>query len=137
MDFTELKDNFVLLDGWSERYAYLIELGQKLPPYPDAARDSAHRVHGCQSQVWMLADAEGKPEPRLRLQADSDAHIVRGLIAVLLLLFDGKTAAEIATVDEAQAFAELGLDKHLSRGRSDGLRAMVRRIRALAGSLAV
>ena len=131
----EITDNFSLLDEWDDRYRYLIELGRTLEPLPDAARTDAHKVQGCASQVWLLTSVESDREgaPVLRFVGDSDAHIVRGLIAVLLALYSGKPAREILAVDALGLFAQLGLRDHLTPQRSNGLRAMVERIRAEAG----
>ena len=130
----EITDNFSLLDEWDDRYRYLIELGRTLEPLPDAARTDAHKVQGCASQVWLLTSVEpdGEGAPVLRFVGDSDAHIVRGLIAVLLALYSGKTAREILAIDALGLFGQLGLREHLTPQRSNGLRAMVERIRAEA-----
>ena len=128
----ELFESFELLDDWQDRYRYIIELGRSLPPLPEGARNAETKVKGCMSQVWLVAERlEGEP-PRLRLLADSDAHIVRGLVAILLQIFSERTAAEILATDPRPIFAELGLDKHLSAGRSNGLLSMVGRIKDLA-----
>jgi cysteine desulfuration protein SufE len=130
----EIIDNFSLLDEWEDRYRYLIELGRNLEPLPDAARTDSHKVQGCASQVWLLTTvqpgADGAPE--LIFVGDSDAHIVRGLIAVLLSLYSGKPAREILAVDALGLFDRLGLREHLTPQRSNGLRAMVERIQAEA-----
>lgn len=130
----EITDNFSLLDEWDDRYRYLIELGRTLEPLPDSARDDAHKVQGCASQVWLLTSVEsdGEGAPVLRFVGDSDAHIVRGLIAVLLALYSGKPAREILAVDALALFDRLGLREHLTPQRSNGLRAMVERIRTEA-----
>jgi len=130
----EITDNFSLLDEWDDRYRYLIELGRTLEPLPDSARDDAHKVQGCASQVWLLTSVEsdGEGAPVLRFVGDSDAHIVRGLIAVLLALYSGKPAREILAVDALGLFDQLGLREHLTPQRSNGLRAMVERIRTEA-----
>lgn len=122
----DVRDTFELLDDWGDRYAYLIELGGELSPYPEAFRDTDHKVKGCLSQVWLHSELK---DGVLCLSADSDAHIVRGLVALVLLVFDRKTPAEIKAIDEKLILAELGLDKHLSPGRSNGLHAMIKSIK--------
>lgn len=131
-DINALIDDFALLDNWEQRYRHVIELGAGLPAFPAAARDDAHRVRGCVSQVWLLAEPEPGPPPRITYYADSDAHIVRGLAAILMRMYSGRTAEEILSIDPEATFAKLELDEHLSPQRSNGLRAMVDRIRELA-----
>jgi len=114
-----------------ERLRLLVDLGAELPAFPDAARTPDNLVRGCQSQVWLDALAEGTP-PRLHLSADADAQIVRGLVALLLILFSGRTVAEIPAIDAEAVFARLDLARQLTPGRQNGLHAMVARIRALA-----
>jgi len=128
MDMQELVDNFALFDDWEGRYEYLISLGRELPPMDDALKTEAAKVRGCMSQVWLVLgwDADGK----LTMAADSDAQIVRGLIAVLRTLFAGRTATEISDIDVAAAFARLGLDQHLSPNRRNGFFSMVEAVRA-------
>lgn len=128
----DVRDTFELLDEWGDRYAYLIELGGELSPYPEAFRDSDHKVKGCLSQVWLHSEYE---DGVMHLFADSDAHIVRGLVALVLLVFDGKSPAEVEATDEKPILAELGLDKHLSPGRSNGLHSMIKRIKRDAAAL--
>jgi cysteine desulfuration protein SufE len=125
--FEELKDEFDLLGDWEERYRHVIDLGRGLEPLTDAERTDANKVRGCASQVWLVRalGADG----RLRFRGDSDAHIVRGLIAILFRLFSGRTPAEILGVDARAAFDRLGLIGALSAQRSNGLFAMVERIR--------
>lgn len=129
MDIDEIVENFEVLEPGEERYRFLIELGKELPGLPDAFKTDEHIVRGCLSRVWMTAERDGD---RLHLLADSDAFIVRGLIAILLALYDGRTVEEIAALDPQQTFATVGLEQHLSLGRRNGLHAMVQRIRALA-----
>lgn len=131
--FEEIVADFAFLDDWDERYKYLIDLGRRLPPYPEEKRDEARKVRGCASQVWLDVRVEGG---RLRFLGDSDAHIVKGLVAVVLALFDDKAPADIASVDAAAALAPLDLGAHLTPQRSNGLAAMVRRIRDIAASTA-
>ena len=137
--FQELEADFDLLDDWEERYRYIIELGRTLPAFPDAERTAATKVQGCVSQVWIksrLEPQDGKIV--LHFIGDSDAIIVRGLIAILRILFDGRDASKVAATDAGEKLARLGLDQHLTPQRSNGLAAMVRRIKtdaaaALAG----
>ncbi|WP_367718830.1 SufE family protein [Nitratireductor sp. GISD-1A_MAKvit] len=129
-------DDFAFLDDWEERYRYIIDLGRELPPYPESARDEAHRVRGCASQVWLHTDRGEGADPILTFQGDSDAHIVRGLVAIMMLLFSGKRASEVLATDAEEAMRQLGLDEHLSPQRANGLRAMVQRIRSEASAAA-
>ena len=127
----EIKDNFELLEDWDDRYRYVIELGRTLTPMPDAEHSAANKVNGCASQVWLsrqLRDEAG--EPVLTYLGDSDAHIVRGLIAILLALMSGRSARDILATDPIQVFDQLGFKEHLTPQRSNGLRAMVERIRS-------
>jgi cysteine desulfuration protein SufE len=139
MSIDDIRADFALLDDWEDRYRYLIELGRGLAPLPEALRTQANKVRGCASQVWLAsstrANGAGTP-PALELRGDSDAHIVRGLIAVLFALFDGKTPAEILGTDANAVFAGLGLKEHLTPQRSNGFFSMVERIRADAQALA-
>lgn len=123
-----IREDFSLIDDWEERYRYIIELGAALPPFPDEWKDEAHKVRGCVSQVWLHIDRSGDADPVLNIRGDSDAHIVRGLVAVTLALFSGRKASDIAAIDAAATFSELGLDEHLTPQRSNGLRSMVARI---------
>ena len=134
MTLDKLISNFELLPDWEERYGYLIDLGKKLPGLPESEKNEAHRVHGCQAMVWMKMEPDPARPGALLLRADSDAFIVRGLIAVLQLLYHGRTPAEILEVDAKSVLSRLGLDQHLSPTRKNGLFAMVERIRTLARS---
>jgi len=134
MTLEKLISNFESLDDWEERYAYLIELGKKLPGLAEAEKTEANRVHGCQAMVWLRLDPEPSRPAALRMRADSDAFIVRGLIAVLQMIYDEHTAPEILQADAKAILGRLGLDKHLSPTRKNGLFSMVERIRALARS---
>ena len=127
----EITDNFDLLDEWDDRYRYVIELGRTLPPLADAAHNEENKVRGCASQVWLLThvDRDGAGGPVLRFEGDSDAHIVRGLIAILFALVSGKPANEILKADPLAVFDQLGLRENLTPQRSNGLRSMVGRIR--------
>jgi cysteine desulfuration protein SufE len=131
MSIEEIIDNFSLLEEWDDRYRYLIELGRALPPLPDTARTDANKVQGCASQVWLATSVkpDGAGGPVLDFRGDSDAHIVRGLIAVLFTLFSGKDARQILTTDAVALFEKLGLRDHLTPQRSNGFRSMVERIR--------
>jgi cysteine desulfuration protein SufE len=132
MTLDDLRENFAFLDDWMEKYRMIIELGQQLERLPDEARVGENKVLGCQSQVWLVGEPSREREGGLHFVADSDAHIVRGLVAIVLMIFDHKTAEEIRAIDPRPIFQELELDQHLSQGRSNGLLAMVGRIKALA-----
>jgi cysteine desulfuration protein SufE len=123
---------FDLIDDWEERYRYVIELGRDLPDFPEHLRTDANKVRGCVSQVWLATDIDGGPDrrPMLHFQGDSDALIVRGLIAILLSMFKGRTPAEIRDTDPEAIFRQLELREHLTPQRSNGLTAMIRRIHA-------
>ncbi len=125
-----IEGDFYYLQDWEDRYRYLIELGRNLEPIPPHERNGANKVSGCASQVWLWTRVLGDGKLRLRFVGDSDAHIVRGLIAILIALYDGKTASEITAIDAEAVFARLDLAAHLSSQRSNGLRSMVARIRA-------
>ena len=129
---SEIQADFALLDEWEDRYRYVIELGRMLKPLPDELRTDANKVRGCASQVWFASNItrqDGCGSPQLSFEADSDAHIVRGLIAILFAIYDGNSADEILARDSEPIFAELGLKDHLTRQRSNGLASMVERIR--------
>ena len=131
MDIDEIRDNFSVLDDWDDRYRYVIELGRALEPLPDEEHTAQNKVQGCVSQVWLskrLDRANG--QPRLRYLGDSDAHIVRGLIAILLTLYSGRSPQEILATDATAVFDEFGFREHLTPQRSNGLRSMVERIRS-------
>ena len=126
----EIVANFELLDEWEERYRYLIELGRMLPALPAEAHNDANKVQGCASQVWLDRSIEpATPEPILRWRGDSDAHIVRGLIALLLAFYSGKPPSKVLGTDALELFQKLGLSEHLTPQRSNGVRSMVERIR--------
>jgi cysteine desulfuration protein SufE len=124
-----IRDDFAFLDDWEDRYRYIIDLGRELPAFPDAARDDAHKVQGCVSQVWLETKRGPGPDPVLSFLGDSDAHIVRGLVAIMLTLFSGKRAQAVLSTDAEATMHELGLDEHLTPQRANGLRSMIKRIR--------
>ena len=133
----EIIENFTLLDEWDDRYRYVIELGRMLPPLPEHAHTEANKVRGCASQVWLLTHVKpdgGAAGPILSFDGDSDAHIVRGLIAILLALYSGKHAKEILDTDALELFERIRLRDGLTPQRSNGLRSMVERIRAEANA---
>ncbi len=134
--FAEIADNFSFLDDWEDRYKYLIELGQSLPPLPESVRVPQNKVSGCVSQVWLTATGSADSPTRIFFQGDSDAMIVKGLVAVLLALYSGRPAAEIVQTDAIAVLDELGLREHLTAQRSNGLIAMVKRMQAEAAALA-
>ena len=130
----EILENFALLDEWDDRYRYVIELGRTLPPLAESAHTEANKVRGCASQVWLLTHVKpnGPTGPVLTFEGDSDAHIVRGLIAILFALYSSKHAREILTLDALKLFDSIGLRENLTPQRSNGLRSMIERIQAEA-----
>ena len=133
-DLEEIIRNFEFLDDWEDRYRYLIELGRALPPYPDDARDEAHLVRGCASQVWLETSHDDGADPTFTVRADSDAHIVRGLVALALAAYDGKRASEIDAFEIAPVLSRIGLDEHLTPQRANGFASLVGRIKGEAAS---
>ncbi|AKR54714.1 cysteine desufuration protein SufE [Youhaiella tibetensis] len=129
--FLDIAENLSFLDDWEDRYRYIIELGQALPPLAPEERSEANRVHGCVSQVWLVSSEDGE---NLTYRGESDAMIVRGLVAILVAIYSGRPAREIAQTDAIALFDELGLREHLTTQRSNGLVAMVNRIRSEATS---
>jgi len=131
-DIEEIIDNFSALDDWDDRYRYLIELGRELPPLAETAHSDANKVQGCASQVWLDTSVRpnGTGGPVLTFAGDSDAHIVRGLIAILFANFSGKNAKDILAIDAPALFQRMGLREHLTPQRSTGFRSMVERIRS-------
>jgi cysteine desulfuration protein SufE len=131
-DIDEIIDNFSLLDEWDDRYRYLIELGRELPPLAPEAHSDANKVQGCASQVWLDTSVRpnGTGGPVLSFEGDSDAHIVRGLIAILFAMYSGRNAKDILAADAVALFEKLGLREHLTPQRSNGFRSMVERIRS-------
>ena len=134
VSFDDIVADFELLEDWEDRYRYVIELGRTLPPLPESARSEANKVQGCASQVWLLTHVKpnGSSGPVLTFEGDSDAHIVRGLIAILFALYSGKGAREIIDIDAIDLFDRIGLRENLTPQRSNGLRSMVQRIRTEA-----
>jgi cysteine desulfuration protein SufE len=132
----DIIENFTLLDQWDDRYRYVIELGRELPGLPESEQTEANKVRGCASQVWLVTHV--KPDraagPVLTFEGDSDAHIVRGLVAILIALYSGKSAKEILGTDAIALFDRLGLRDGLTPQRSNGVRSMVERIRAEANA---
>lgn len=132
----DIVENFTLLDEWDDRYRYVIELGRALPSLPESAHTDANKVQGCASQVWLLShvDSNGASGPVMTFEGDSDAHIVRGLVAILIALYSGKGAREILATDALALFDRIGLRENLTPQRSNGLRSMVERIRTEAAA---
>lgn len=132
----DLVESFEMFDDWEDRYRFLIDLGKDLPPFPDEERTDENKVRGCQSNVWMIASPHGvNGHTNIDFLADSDAHIVRGLIAILHRVYSGRSSDEILKFDAEELFGKLGLDQHLSMGRRNGLAGMVARIKTLAAQL--
>ena len=131
-DIGDIIGNFSVLDDWDDRYRYLIELGRELPPLSAAAHSDTNKVQGCASQVWLdtTVRPNGAGAPMLTFEGDSDAHIVRGLIAILFSVYSGKNARDILATDAIKLFEEMGLREHLTPQRSNGFRSMVERIRS-------
>ena len=131
MTIDEIIENFEFLDDWDDRYRYLIELGRELAPLPEAAHNDENKVRGCASQVWLQTEVERGPDgvPVLHFLGDSDAHIVRGLVALTLAFFNGRPAPDIVKADAQNLFKQLGFEQHLTPQRSNGLRSMVDRIK--------
>ena len=131
-DIDEIVGNFSVLDDWDDRYRYLIELGRELEPLSAAAHNDINKVQGCASQVWLdtTVRPDGASGPVLIFIGDSDAHLVRGLIAILFAVYSGKSARDILSTDAVKLFEELGLKEHLTPQRSNGFRSMVERIRS-------
>ena len=134
--FEAIVEDFEFLDEWEDRYRYVIDLGRKMPEMDPDHKMDATRVHGCASQVWIMPEIEGQgPDATIRFSGDSDAMIVRGLIAVLHALYNGLSAHEAVSTDALAALGRLGLDQHLSAQRSNGLRAMIERLDGIARKL--
>lgn len=132
-EFEDIVETFGFFDDWEDRYRHVIEMGKALPPLDDSQRIPATKVEGCASQVWIVPEIHGEgPGARLTFQGDSDAMIVKGLIAILHALYSGETVAEAQRIDAEAELGRLNLHEHLSSQRSNGLRAMVARLRAIA-----
>jgi len=133
MSLKNITSDFEFLDEWEDRYRYIIELGRTLDPLSEQDRSDKNKVQGCASQVWLATKIESdavSDKPRLSFSGDSDAHIVRGLIAILFAIYSGKTASEICNTDAHAVFRELGLAEHLTPQRSNGFASMVERIQS-------
>jgi cysteine desulfuration protein SufE len=129
----DLVEDFELFEDWEERYRYIVDLGKKLPPMPEEEKIEDNKVRGCMSQVWMTSQVDDSTEPStLSFRADSDAFIVKGLIAILLELYSGRTPQEITELDATEALTRLGLESHLSPNRRNGFVAIVGRIKSEA-----
>lgn len=130
-------DDFAYLDDWQDRMSYVIELGKALPELPEGDRTAENKVQGCASQVWLVSHPADGADPTMTFEGDSDAHIVRGLVAIVLAIFSGKTASEIMAIDALDLFSQMRLIEFLTAQRANGLRSMLNRIRAeAAGQLA-
>ncbi len=137
-DIDTIKDDFAFLDDWEDRYRYVIELGKAMPDLPEEDRTDANKVRGCASQVWLVTEtaAGDDADPVMVFRGDSDAHIVRGLVAILLAAASGRKASDLSTLDAGLLLDELGLGEHLTAQRANGLRSMVERIKAEAARAA-
>ncbi len=129
MTIDDLIENFEFLDGWEDKYRYIIELGEKMPPFPDNLKTDEWKVRGCQSQVWLVPSKEGE---KISFRGDSDAMIVKGLIAIVLMIYNNKSPSEIKAVAVEDIFAKLGLEEHLSPSRRNGLISMTEKIKQYA-----
>ena len=129
MTIEQLYDDFEFIDDWEERYRYVIELGRNLPDISEDLKTDANKVRGCASQVWLVA---GSKADKLNFQGDSDAHIVKGLLAILIMLYSKKTAQQVLEIDAKAVFHKLGLEEHLSAQRANGLAAMIERVKTYA-----
>ncbi|MEQ8440463.1 MAG: SufE family protein [Alphaproteobacteria bacterium] len=132
----DLVEDFELFEDWEERYRYIVDLGKKLPPLSSSEMSEDNKVRGCMSQVWLVSEPDTSANPPVvHYRADSDAFIVKGLIAILLELYSGRTPDEIQALDAGEALGKLGLESHLSPNRRNGFVAMVDRIKADAKAL--
>jgi cysteine desulfuration protein SufE len=133
----QIIDDFAYLDDWQDRMSFVIELGKALPELPDGERTAENKVQGCASQVWLVSHPAAGADPVMTFEGDSDAHIVRGLVAIVLAIYSGKTASEIMAIDALELFSQMRLIEFLTAQRANGLRSMLNRIRAeAAGQLA-
>jgi len=131
MSLETILDNFEFLDDWEDKYRYVIELGKAMPTFPKEHQTNENKVEGCVSQVWLIKTiSDDKADPVISYQGDSDAHIVKGLVAIVLAAFSGKSASSIQAFDTNELFKKIGLNEHLTPQRSNGLNAMVQRIKA-------
>lgn len=133
-DISTIIEDFEFLDEWEDKYRYVIELGKALPEFSDAARTAENKVNGCVSQVWLDSKIINSDQKILHFDGDSDAHIVRGLVAIMIAAISDRPAQEIAKFDAEALFSKLGLDSHLTPQRSNGLRAMVSRMKSTAAA---
>lgn len=127
-----IRSDFELLDDWEDRYRYIIDLGKELAPLTESEKSDSNKVQGCVSQVWLIPERGTGENPVISFRGDSDAHIVRGLVALVLAIYSGKHKSEIGSIDALSILKDLGLDQHLSPQRSNGLKSMIMRIRAEA-----
>ncbi len=136
--YEKLVEDFEFLDDWEDKYRYVIEIGRELEDMPDEDKVEANKVQGCVSQVWLTyeVDDANSDDPIITFRGDSDAHIVRGLVAIMLSAYSGKHASEIVKLDENAIFSRLGLIENLTPQRANGLRAMVKRIKQEAAKVA-
>ena len=134
-DLQTILDDFSFLDDWEDRYRYVIELGKALPDLAESEKTAENKVQGCASQVWLVSEAGDGADPVMQFKGDSDAHIVRGLVAIVLAVYSGKQASDVAKLDAISVFSEIGLVEHLSAQRANGLRSMVNRIRETAARI--
>jgi len=130
----ELIDTFEMLGEWEERYRYLIDLGRKLQPLTEAEHSEANKVRGCMSQVWLVSEETADSSPKLKFRGDSDAHIVKGLVAVLMVLYSERSPREILDTNINDAFEKLGLEGHITMNRRNGFYSMVEKIREMAAA---
>lgn len=131
-DIQDMIDDFAFLSDWEERYMHVIDMGKALPPLSEAEKNEATKVKGCVSQVWLVSDKTNGDDPVLTFRGDSDAHIVKGLVAVALQIFSNRKASKIRELDATAILKELDLQEHLSPQRSNGLKAMIGRIKSEA-----
>ena len=131
-DIQDMIDDFAFLSDWEERYMHVIDLGKALPPLNETEKTDINKVKGCVSQVWLVSERDSSDDPVLTFRGDSDAHIVKGLVAVTLQIFSGRKASLIKELDASAILKELDLEEHLSPQRSNGLKAMISRIKAEA-----
>ncbi len=137
MDSLErIAETFEFFEDWEDRYHYLTEIGQRLPALPEACKVPENQVHGCVSNVWIVADIDDSPGPRVNFRADSDTPVIKGLLAILLAIYSGKSAEDIDCIDADEIFAQLGLYDHLSPNRHVGVYAMIEKIRVEARTTA-